>query len=224
LATAGQDTTGRTPRPVTGRTRDLVIATDKAIFRLAKHWLALANLFWGLYVGLPLLAPILMNAGWTLPAKVIYTIYRPACHQRPTRSYFLYGPKVAYSPEELAVAGVDVGPFSRDIGNERVGWKVAFCERDVAIYGSIFLVGLAYGLGRRRLGKWQMPFRYYIIFLVPMGIDGVLQLLGFYESTWLLRTITGVIFGVGSVLFAYPYLEEGFADVRQTVNSKLHLE
>jgi uncharacterized membrane protein len=57
-----------------------------------------------------------------------------------------------------------------------------------------------------------------------MGIDGLLQLFGLYESTWVLRTVTGVIFGVGAVLFAYPYVEEAFADTRRIVNSKLHLE
>jgi uncharacterized membrane protein len=57
-----------------------------------------------------------------------------------------------------------------------------------------------------------------------MAIDGVLQLFGIYESTWLLRSLTGAIFGIGAVLFAYPYVDEGFADVRRTVNSKLHLE
>jgi len=211
-------------KPVTGRTRDVVIFADKAIFKLATHWLALANLFWGLYVGLPVLAPVLMNAGLVLPAKVIYTIYRPACHQRPERSYFIGGPQHVYSLEELSAAGVDVNPLARAIGNEQLGWKFAFCERDTAIYGSIFLTGLLYGLIRRRLGGWQMRFRYYLIFLLPMGVDGVLQLFGFYESNWLWRTVTGVIFGLGSVLFAYPYLEEGFADVRRTVNSKLHLE
>jgi uncharacterized membrane protein len=211
-------------QPVTGRTRDLVIFADKAIFRLAKHWLALANLFWALYVGLPILAPVLMNAGLTTPANIIYMLYRPACHQRPTRSYFIGGPQAYYSPEELAEAGVDVGPFSRDIGNETLGWKVAFCERDVAIYGSILVVGLVYGLIRRWLGNWRMRFRYFLIFLVPMGIDGTLQLFGFYESTWVMRTITGVFFGVGAVVFAYPYLEEGFADVRKSINDKLHLE
>jgi uncharacterized membrane protein len=214
-----------TPRqPVTGRSRDLVILADKAIFRLAKHWLFLANLFWGLYVGLPLMAPVFMNAGYPIPAQIIYTIYRPACHQRPERSYFIGGPQVVYTPQELEAAGVKTGLFSREIGNETVGWKVAFCERDVAIYGSIFLTGLVYGLIRRRLGKWLMPFRYYLIFLVPMGLDGTLQLFGLYESNYVLRTITGVIFGFGSVLFAYPYLEDGFGDVRRTINSKLHLE
>lgn len=213
-----------TSQPVTGRTRDLVIGADKVIFKLATHWLALINLFWGLYVGLPFLAPISMNAGYEFPAKVIYTLYRPACHQRPERSYFVGGSEFVYSPEELVSAGVDLDPFARDIGNQEVGWKVAFCERDVAIYGAIFLTGLGFGLVRKRLKGWQMPFRYFLLFLVPMGIDGTLQLFGFYESTWLRRSITGAIFGVGAVLFAYPYIEAGFADVRETINSKLHLE
>lgn len=215
---------GGDSQPVTGRTRDLVIGADKAIFKLATHWLALFNLFWGLYVGLPFLAPIFMNAGYVLPAKVLYTLYRPACHQRPERSYFIGGSEFVYTPEELASAGVDLDPFARAIGNQEVGWKVAFCERDVAIYGTIFLGGLGYGLVRKRLKGWRMKFRYFVLFLVPMGIDGTLQLFGFYESTWLWRSITGAIFGVGAVLFAYPYVEEGFADVRRTLKGKLQLE
>jgi uncharacterized membrane protein len=211
-------------QPVTGRTRDFVIFADKAIFKLAKHWLALANLIWGLYVGLPLLAPVLMDIGWTFPAKAIYTLYRPACHQRPERSYFYGGPSVVYSVEELDAAGVDTDPFARAIGNEQVGWKVAFCERDVAIYGSIFLTGIAYALLRKRLGAKPMRLRYFLLFLVPMAVDGVLQLFGVYESTWVMRTVTGALFGIGAVLFAYPYVEEGFADVRRTINRKLSLE
>ena len=211
-------------KPVTGRTRDVVIFVDKAIFKLAKHWLVLANLFWGLYVGLPFLAPVLMDAGMTVPAKAIYTIYRPACHQRPERSYFYGGPQAIYSIEELEAAGLDTNPFAREIGNEQLGWKVAFCERDVAIYGSIFLMGLVYALFRKRLRARRMRVLHFALFLVPMAIDGVLQLFSFYESTWLMRSLTGAIFGIGAVLFAYPYVDEGFADVRRTINSKLHLE
>jgi len=201
-----------------------VILADKAIFRLAKHWLAIANLLWGLYVGLPLLAPVLMDVGWTVPAKAIYTLYRPACHQRPERSYFYGGPSAIYSLEELDAAGVDTDPFARAIGNEQIGWKVAFCERDVAIYGAIFLAGLGYALLRKRLISVRMRLRHFALFLAPMAIDGTLQLFGLYESTWLLRTITGMVLGVGVVLFAYPYVDGGFADVRNTINSKLHLE
>jgi uncharacterized membrane protein len=213
-----------TTQPVSGRTRDVVIFADRVIYQVARHWLALMNLFWGLYVVLPLLAPVMMDAGWTLPAKAIYTIYRPACHQRPERSYFYGGPEFIYTKEELEAAGVDVHPLARDIGNETVGWKVAFCERDVAIYGTIFLIGLVYAVVRKRLKNWRMKFRYFLLFLVPMGIDGTLQLFGVYESNWLARTVTGVVFGVGAVFFAYPYVDEGFADVRRTLSSKLHLE
>jgi len=219
------------PEPVTGRTRDAVVLADRAIFRLAKHWLLLANLFWGLYVGLPFLAPLLMNAGLTTPARIIYLIYRPACHQRPERSYFIGGPEPVYTPEELAAAGVDLSPLARDIGNEEIGWKVAFCERDVAIYGSILVAGLVFAGLRRGLqgrspgrGMWKMPLRLFILFAVPMGIDGVAQLFTSYESTWITRSLTGAIFGLGAVFFAYPYLDEGMADVRHTVNQKLHLE
>lgn len=194
------------------------------IFRLAKHWLALANIFLGLYVGLPVVAPVMMDAGWTVPGRVIHAIYRPACHQRPERSYFIGGEKFVYSPEELLAGGVNLDPFVRDIGNETVGWKMAMCQRDIAIYGSMFLTGVFYGLVRRRLKDWKMPFRYFLLFLIPMGIDGVLQLFAFHDSNWVLRTITGVVFGVGAVFFAYPYLEEGFADVRRTLDQKLHLE
>jgi uncharacterized membrane protein len=217
----------RTIEPAAGRSRDVAGFADRAIFQLAKHWLALANTFWGLYVILPVLAPLLMIAGLVLPARIIYVIYRPACHQRPERSYFLGGPEMAYSPEELAAAGVDVGPLARDIGNATIGWKMAFCQRDVAIYGTIFLAGLAYALVRRfrgGAGNWRMPLRYFLLFLVPMGVDGVLQLFGFYESNWLLRTLTGVTFGLGAVLFAYPYAQEGFDDVRRSINDRRNLE
>lgn len=213
-----------TPEPVARGGRDLASLVEKVVLQFATHWLALLNLFFGLYVGLPILAPVLMDAGLILPARVIYTVYRPLCHQRPERSYFVGGDELVYSKDELAAEGVDVGLLSRDIGNEHVGWKVAFCERDVAIYGSIFLAGLAYGLARKRLGSWRMPIKVYLLFLVPMGIDGVLQLFGFYESDWIRRSVTGAIFGAGSVLFAYPYLEEGFADVRRSLRAKLYPE
>ncbi len=212
------------PAPVAARPSRVAITADKAVLQVATHWLALVNLFWALYVGLPVLAPVAMDAGWELPAKAIYLVYRPLCHQRPDRSYFLGGPQAVYSSDELAAAGVEVQPLSRDIGNERVGWKMAFCQRDVAIYGAILVAGLAYSVLRRWRGNWTMPFRYYLVFVVPMGLDGLLQLFGLYESTWIARTLTGAFFGAGSVLFAYPYVDEGFRDVRESTGRRLYGE
>lgn len=196
-------------------------ATERAVLALARNWLALLNLFWGLYVGLPVLAPLLMQAGYSRPAALIYLLYRPACHQRVERSFFLGGPQVYYSIEELAAAGVDVDAQARAIGNPAVGWKVAICERDTAIYGVLCLGGVGYALLRRRRGIWQMRVRTYLLFVLPMAIDGTLQLVGLYESPWWLRTATGACFGFGSVLLAYPILDDAFRDVRRDLEERL---
>ncbi len=206
-------------QPVTGRTRDLVIFLDKRIFWLAKHWLLLANVAVAVYLGLPILAPVLMAAGFTAPAQAIYTAYKVACHQMPSRSYFLFGQGSLISAPP---AGVVPGGLSSFIGNAELGFKVAFCHRDVAIYGAILAGGLLFALVRDRLKP--LSWKVYVLLLLPMAVDGTTQLFGLRESNWWLRTITGVLFGGASVWLAYPYLEEGFADIRQEINDKLHLE
>ncbi len=208
-------------KPVTGRTRDIVIFLDKLIFQLAKHWLFFANLTWGLYVGLPILAPILVLAGYTGLGYVIHSAYKVACHQMPWRSFFIGGPQMVYTYEELITL---VGPAltERYFGDATIGYKVALCQRDVATYGTILLVGLVFGLVRHRLKP--LPIWAFVLSLVPMGIDGLTQLFGLRESNWQLRIITGALFGLASVWLAYPYLEEGMREIRDTVNERLHLE
>jgi uncharacterized membrane protein len=208
-------------QPVTGRTRDIVIFLDKLIFQVAKHWLFLANLAWGLYVGLPILAPILMLTGHTWLGSVIHSAYKVACHQIPWRSFFIGGPQIVYTYDELRTL---VGPALtlRYFGDATIGYKVAICQRDVATYGTMVLAGLAFGLVRRWLKP--LPIWAFVLALVPMGIDGTTQLFGLRESNWQLRVISGALFGLASVWLAYPYLEEGMRDIRETVNEKLHLE
>ena len=88
-------------RPVTGFQRSLVIRLDRAIYGFSRHWLAGFNIVAAIYVGLPMLAPVLMNAGITGPARAIYVIYSPMCHQMASRSFFLFGEQYAY-PRDLA--------------------------------------------------------------------------------------------------------------------------
>jgi uncharacterized membrane protein len=209
-----------------GRIEDLTEFLDKLVFAVAKHWLLLINLLIAVYAGLPFLAPTLMALGYTFPAKIIYTVYSQLCHQLPQRSFFLFGPQIAYSyetlqellgPEKLATDSL----ASLFIGNPALGYKMAYCQRDTAMNTSLLLAGMAFGLVRRLR---PLSFTLYIIFLVPLGIDGVAQFFAFYESTWHLRTITGSLFGIATVWFAYPYLEAGMVEIRRTVNEKLHLE
>ena len=107
------------------------------------------------------------------------------------------------------------------IGTPDLGWKVALCQRDVAIYAAVFLTGLFYALVRDRLRP--LPFKYYILFLIPIAIDGGTQLIGWRESTWFLRTVTGALFGFASVWLAYPYVEDAMAQVIEDEQARVAL-
>ena len=181
---------GMTATQMRGRGRDLVLLLNRLILGIANHWLLLLNSAVGLYVGLPLLAPLLMAQGQTGLSKVIYFAYRFVCHQMPSRSFFI------------------------------AGHQMAICQRDVVIYGSIFIAGLGFNLVRRRLKplSWQS----FVVLITPMAVDGMLQLLGVLESTPLRRLITGGLFGLACVLLAFPYLEEGFQEIREEANEQLN--
>jgi uncharacterized membrane protein len=182
---------------------------------VARHWLAIFNTAWALYVLVPFLAPVLMQAGMPAAAQVIYTIYSVLCHQIPTHSYFLFGPELTPEAPELIAGGMAASTnllqVRTFVGNAEVGWKVALCQRDVAIYAAVFLTGLFYGLVRDRLRP--LPFKIYVLFLIPIALDGLTQLVGLRESNWWLRTLTGALFGFASVWLAYPYVEEAMQDV-----------
>lgn len=203
----------------TAATDDVVSRfASNAVIWFARHWLLLFSLFWGTYVLLPLLAPILMQAGFTLPARAIYGVYSILCHQLPDHSYFLFGHEHVPSQAELIAGGMPATSNMlierRFVGNEIVGYKVAFCQRDVAIYATIFVSGLIYGLFR----KWtpRLPNKYYLLFLIPIAVDGLTQMVGLRESDWFLRSVTGAIFAVGSVWLAYPYVDDAMQSVIET--------
>ncbi len=228
-----------TPKPVaTGSARSIVIWLDKQIYSLAAHWVAIFNALVALYVGLPFLAPILMKAGWEFPATVIYKAYSPLCHQFGFRSMFLFGQQLFYeAPQFKALTGIDAYNLldrwaAKDfIGNAVMGYKVAYCERDVAIYGGIVIAGVIFALARM-VGVQVKPLHwilYGLIGIVPIGLDGFSQLFSqppfnfipLRESTPFLRTLTGFLFGTMNVWLAYPYLEESFTEIKNDLAEKL---
>src|SRR6266545_4065223 len=89
-----------------------------------QHWLALLNTAAGVFAGLPVLAPVLLAIGWTGPALLIYAAYGTTCHQWPGRSYFLFGPQLAYSMDDLERYGL--GTAQDFFGNTALGFKVAY--------------------------------------------------------------------------------------------------
>ncbi len=225
-----------------------ISAADRVSLWLSNRYMLLINLFIFLYVGLPFLAPVLALNGMAAPARVLYTIYSPLCHQLTFRSWFLFGMQPYYprslaevqnlasyeelfntSPADLAYARQFTGMEEIGYGAGRIGYKVALCQRDVAIYGSLLFFGLIFTLTGRKLKS--LPWYLWILFgLVPIGIDGVSQLpslLSFFselpvirESTPLLRTITGLLFGGTTGWYLFPMIEESMRETRALLTQK----
>ena len=196
---------------------------DRMVLGIARHWVAFFSLALALYVGLPFVAPTLMQVGLTGPARLVYLIYSPACHQLPDRSYFLFGEQPVYTLEELEEANVLPGSGllerRRFIGDETLGWKVALCERDVAIYGAMVIAGMIFALLRGRVRRLPLPV--FVLFVIPIAVDGLSQLFGLRTSNWWLRTLTGALFGAGVVWLVYPYIQESMDDIRSNIENKL---
>jgi hypothetical protein len=87
---------------------------------------------------------------------------------------------------------------------------------------------------RRRWDIQPLPWWGYILLgLVPMGLDGGYQFLSYalplvfpgislepYETTPLMRLITGTLFGGATVWLAYPYVQESMEDVRVSLERR----
>ncbi len=190
-------------------------------YQVVKHWLLMVNLAVALFLLPTILAPILMGAGLARPARVIYALYSLACHQLPERSFFI-GPKPYYSFAEIRDA---MGPDADNIlkrrafvGNPEMGYKIAICERDFAIYSSILLAGLAFALVRKRLEP--LPFTAFLVLCIPLAVDGLTQLFGLRESTPPGRVFSGSLFGVGLVWTLYPRIELAFQEAREIMEEK----
>jgi uncharacterized membrane protein len=171
-----------------------------------RHWLLTVNTALGVFLGGALAAPVLAALGWRSAADTLYLIYHFTCHQWAFRSFFIFGPRplAVYSQQQLADLGTD--PFTF-VGSPDFGWKLAFCERDLAIYFGLLTVGLLYA---RRRNLRHIGFLAYGVLVLPMAVDGFTQLYGWRESTWELRVLTGLLFGLASAWLLLPRLDASF--------------
>jgi uncharacterized membrane protein len=222
---------------------------DHLSYWISKHYLAIFNLFLILYIGIPFLAPVMKKIGWNGPAEAIYRIYRPLCHQWAFRSFFLFGEQ-AYYPHAAAnlpgvltfeqVSGItdltDPNRLQARVfeGNPILGYKVALCERDTAIWSAMAIFGIIYALTGRKLPKLHWLI-WVLIGLGPIGLDGFSQLISqipntfirsilpYRESTPFLRALSGFFFGLTTAWFMFPLIEESMADTRRLLAKKFAL-
>lgn len=186
-----------------------------------RHWLAVIVGILFAYSLLPFVAPALKAAGLNDLAQVIYHPYKLMCHTYGFRSFFLFGDQVIYSRTQFEQAsGIDTAGIrglvaSREFqGNAEMGYKTALCQRDIAIYLAMGIGGVIYSLTRRRVSP--IPFVLLLLIgVVPIGLDGFSQLLSqppfnlfpYRESDWVLRTLTGALFGFSLAWFVFPMIE-----------------
>jgi len=238
-------------RQVTGAARILVIFLNKLILGLARHWKAIAIGIFALVLITAILAPALMAAGYPGAAQRIYHFYAPHDHQLPRRSYFLFGQGKSVSSYSLAqILAWDANPkdLRNFVGNAEIGYKTALNYRMLAIFTGLLIGALVWtaGLLRPRVERLLLG-----IMALPMMLDAIGHIVSeriyslqdvnlllvlltgsafspaAYNATtigslnWWLRTLTGLLFGLGTSWYLAAYFEKRFGEIIQTVEPRL---
>jgi uncharacterized membrane protein len=87
-----------------------------------------------------------------------------------------------------------------------LGHQLGLCARNFSIYSSMFIGSLIFTLSKKRLPG--IPWWLWVLMILPMALDGTTQMFGWRESTWILRVVTGTLFGLGSVWFVLPLIHK----------------
>lgn len=127
-----------------------------------------------------LIAPYLTYLGGVYESisYFIYYLFSFICHQQPSRSFFLFE------------------------------YKFAVCARCTGIYLGALIAVIIYSLFKE-IDETKTPSKWpLIISLIPIGIDGLGQLIGLWESNNFLRLITGFIFGFVVLFYLLPVYNE----------------
>lgn len=205
-----------------------------------RHWLFVANGFFSLFLLGAFVPPIFMKIGLESAARWGYSFFGFFCHQLGFRSFYLFGYQYFY-PRQIAgvtnadnfgtatgLSEVDLFAARAHLGDSFMGYKIALCERDLAMYAGLVIFGFIFVLLRDKIKG--LPLWAWILFaVIPVGLDGGLQLLSQLpilriqeflparESTPILRTLTGFIFGFGTAWFAYPIIQTGASSKNETI-------
>lgn len=152
----------------------LVHLADGTSEWLRKHWLAIVNGALATWIGVAVLAPVGYALGFTGPASAIFRMYRFACDQIPSHSFFIGG------------------------------YQICLCARCLAIYSSLLLGGLLLAYLRKRRPVKALAVWTWVLLALPMALDGGTQFFGWRESNNALRVLTGLLFGLGTAWLTLP--------------------
>jgi uncharacterized membrane protein len=186
--------TGAGVRPTTPKYSDTTVSVILAIDRGVYQ----ASNHWLMWVG----AIMFMTIGFAILAPILVAAGHPNL-ARPIYGYF------SFFCHQRA-----------DRSFHLSGEKMACCERCAAVYGTLAVGSILFFILRDHIKPPRL--RYIGYFALPLALDGLSQLAGFRESTTELRVITGAIFGLSLSWLIYPYLEKGFAEMREKLEIRFN--
>ena len=145
------------------------------------------SIFLVIFTILPIIAPIAAHFNLQIISDPIYWIYQWFCHQRPWRSYHLFD------------------------------YQLAMDARMMLMFGSMAISSIVIYKTRLNPLKPRYAIILALIMIFPLGLDGIVQMfaeiqssnigaLPIYESTNLIRSLTGTILGIGVAFALFPYL------------------
>lgn len=158
------------------------MSSARLVTFLLHYWTHALTLMFGLIVLTALLIPVLSYLGLDVLAKSLFFALHAICAQIPSHSFYLFG------------------------------HQLGLCERNLAIYGSLFLGSLAFVVTKKRLP--DIPWWLWLLLILPMALDGTTQMFGWRESTWALRVITGTLFGGATIWFVLPLVHRLLSEAR----------
>lgn len=154
-----------------------------------------------------------------------------------------------YTPETLIANGADLQDWEAFIGNESLGYKTGLNHRMIAILVGIVAGGLAWGFSKRKLKISLIIVLSLTLPLLIDGFSHLISEAGaldvratnewaavlsnrafseeFYQGDMIgslnywLRTGTGLLFGLGTVLFLFNRFDIYFRAVRQKLEPRL---
>jgi uncharacterized membrane protein len=163
-----------------------------------------------------------------------YDIFGYTCHQKISRSECIFSDGNNFwfgdctTQNGSFIDSVEDRETIRVQSDGIIGWKIPICARDVGIYSALLIGGIIYPIFRKIETKKLYPAIYLILAIVPLGLDGTVQLLSemglmpfLYESTNMVRLATGLLAGLVSAFYAIPVLMNMFGGSEE-YHRKIH--
>ncbi len=131
----------------------------------------------------------------------LFTAFSYTCHQLASRSY-------CYYPADMSMGDCPYLHARAPVLNSEKGpaYEFPVCTRDIAIYLGALISGIIVYFTKWKHAKHTPHPIFFILALVPIGLDGGTQLLGWRESTNELRMLTGMIAGLAFSFYFVPML------------------